>query len=113
VRETVVKAGRCLGIALANLVAVLSLRRILIAGSVTCFGPLLLDVMQQEMIRRSLAPVARETQLGLSSMGPDMVILGASALVLTRELGLFAPLVNQFQYPIVASRENEPRAESQ
>jgi hypothetical protein len=32
-------------------------------------------------------------------MGPDMVILGASALVLTRELGLFAPLVNQFQYP--------------
>jgi glucokinase-like ROK family protein len=113
VRETVVKAGRCLGIALANLVAVLSLRRILIAGSVTCFGPLLLDVMQQEMIRRSLAPVARETQLGLSSMGPDMVILGASALVLTRELGLFAPLVNQFQYPIVASRENGPRAESQ
>jgi glucokinase-like ROK family protein len=99
VREIVVKAGRCLGIALANLVAILSLRRILIAGSVTCLGPLLLDVMQQEMIRRSLTPMAREARVGISSMGPDMVILGASALVLTRELGLFAPLVNQFQYP--------------
>jgi glucokinase-like ROK family protein len=107
VRETVVKAGRCLGIALANLVAVLSLRRILFAGSVTCFGTLLLDVMRQEMLRRSLAPVARETQLGLSSMGPDMVILGASALVLTGELGLFAPLVNQFQHPTLAPYEGE------
>ena len=43
----------------------------------------------------------------LSSMGPDMVILGASALVLTRELGLFAPLVNQFQHPTLAPYEGE------
>jgi hypothetical protein len=28
-------------------------------------------------------------------MGPDIVILGASALVLTRELGLLAPLTDE------------------
>jgi hypothetical protein len=54
----------------------------------------LLDVVRREMVSRSLTVVAGETDLGLSSMGPDIVILGASALVLTRELGLFAPLAS-------------------
>jgi N-acetylglucosamine repressor len=95
VGQMVRKAGRCLGISLANLVAALSIRRILIAGSVTCFGSLLLEVVQREMTRRSLALLACETEVGMSSMGPEMVILGAAALVLTRELGLFAPQVGQ------------------
>ena len=93
-RQLALKAGRCLGIATAGLVGVLSIQRILIAGSVTCFGQSLLDVVRREMISRSLTVVAAETDLGLSSMGPDIVILGASALVLTRELGLFAPLAS-------------------
>jgi len=42
-------------------------------------------------------------------MGPDMVILGASALVLTRELGLFAPLVNQLPYSAEAPWNGAPR----
>lgn len=95
VGQMVRKAGRCLGISLANLVAALGVRHILIAGSVTCFGSLLLEVVQQEMTRRSLALLACETEVGMSSMGPEMVILGAGALVLTRELGLFAPHVGQ------------------
>jgi N-acetylglucosamine repressor len=84
--------GRYLGIAAANLVGVLSLQRILIAGPVTCLGQGLLDVVEREMTSRSLALVARDTQLGLSTMGPDIVIVGASALVLIRELGLSGPL---------------------
>jgi len=92
VRHLALKAARFLGIAAASLVGVLSIQRILIAGSVTCFGQPLLDVVRREMVSRSLTVVAGETDLGLSSMGPDIVILGASALVLTRELGLFAPL---------------------
>jgi hypothetical protein len=40
--------------------------------------------------------VARETELGMSTMGQEIVILGAAALVLARELGLFAPLPNEF-----------------
>jgi len=42
------------------------------------------------MPRRSLAIVANEAEIVLSSIGSDIVILGASALVLNRELGLFA-----------------------
>lgn len=92
VREMILEVGRYLGIAAANLVGVLSTRRILIAGSVACFGRAWLDKIRQEMVKRSLAMVAGETEVGISSIGPDIVILGASALVLTYELGLFAPL---------------------
>lgn len=99
VREIVREAGRYLGIAVANLIGVLSIRRILIAGSVTCFGETLLDVIRDEMSRRSLAMVANETEVGLSNIGPDVVILGASALVLTYELGLLAPLAGMMAYP--------------
>ncbi len=85
-------AGRHLGRAAANLIGVLSTRRILITGSVTCFGDALLSAIRDEMTRRSLGLVARETEIGLSTMGPDIVILGASALVLNYELGLLSPL---------------------
>jgi predicted NBD/HSP70 family sugar kinase len=88
------RAGRCLGMAAASLVGVLSVQRILIAGSVTCLGPSLLDVIRDEMVNRSLVVVASGTELDMSTMGPDIVILGASALVLTRELGLLAPLTD-------------------
>jgi predicted NBD/HSP70 family sugar kinase len=91
VAREIQEAGRCLGIAVANLIGVLSIRRVLLAGSVTCLGPSLLDVIRDEMVQRSLAPVARQTEVGMSSMGADIVILGASALVLTRELSLFGP----------------------
>jgi N-acetylglucosamine repressor len=94
VQQVVLKAGRCLGIAAASLIGVLSIGRILMAGSVNCFGQPLLDIVRQEMVSHSLAVVAREADLGLSSMGPDIVILGASALVLTRELGLFASMAS-------------------
>jgi len=91
VAKIVRDAGRYLGQAAANLIGVLSTRRILIAGSVACFGGTLLDTIRDEMARRSLGMVARETEVGISTIGPDIVILGASALVLTYELGLLAP----------------------
>jgi predicted NBD/HSP70 family sugar kinase len=91
VAKIVRDAGRYLGQAAANLIGVLSTRRILIAGSVACFGDTLLDTIRDEMARRSLGMVARETEVGISTIGPDIVILGASALVLTYELGLLAP----------------------
>jgi hypothetical protein len=61
----------------------------LIAGRVTCFGQFLLDVIHGEMVRRSLPTLARDTQVGFVSLGPDIVLLGASALLLPHELGLF------------------------
>jgi predicted NBD/HSP70 family sugar kinase len=93
-RQIVLDVGRYLGATIASLVGVLSVRRILIAGSVTCFGQTWLDVIREEMVKRSLALVAGETEVEMSSMGQDIVILGASALVLAYELGLFTPMAD-------------------
>jgi N-acetylglucosamine repressor len=88
VRRIIYEAGRNLGIAAANLVGVLGSCRILLAGSVTCFGPFLLDTIREEMIRRSLSPLAEDSEVDFVSLGADIVLLGASALLLPNELGL-------------------------
>ena len=92
VGQVIEQAGRCLGTVIAHIVGVLSVRRVLIAGSITCLGPLLLDVVRDEMGRRLLALVASQTEVSMATMEPDIVIVGASALVLTRELGLSSSL---------------------
>lgn len=92
-RQEIATVGRYLGIAVAGLIGVLSIRTVMITGSIACLGQFLLDAIQQEMVKRSLSIVARETRLGISTMGPEIVILGAAAQVLTNELGLSAPLM--------------------
>jgi len=94
VTDLLSNTARYLGVALASCVSVLSIRRILIAGEIAIFGEEWLHIIRQVMIQRSLSLVANETEVGASSISPDIiVILGASALVLTYELGLFAPLL--------------------
>jgi predicted NBD/HSP70 family sugar kinase len=90
VRQVVRDVGRYLGIAAANLVGALGSCHILIAGHVSCFGPFLLDAIREEMTRRCLPSLARDTEIGYVSLGSDIVLLGASALLLHNELGLFA-----------------------
>jgi N-acetylglucosamine repressor len=81
-------AGRALGIAIANLVGVLNVRHIVIAGSIVGLGPQLLTVIRQEMLARSLTALARATQIDYSALGARITILGASAVLLQEELGV-------------------------
>ncbi len=89
VRQIVREAGQNLGIAISNLIGVLGGGyQIFLAGYITCFGKFLLDVIQEEIIKCSLASLSRNTEVGFVSLGPDIVLLGASALLLPHELGL-------------------------
>lgn len=88
VRQVIQEAGEALGIVAANLVGVLGSCRILIRGSVARFGQLLLDPMREEMDRRTLPSLARASELGIADVGSDIVIQGASALILHNELGV-------------------------
>jgi N-acetylglucosamine repressor len=88
VRQVILEAGQALGIAAANLVGVLGSCRILIRGSVARFGQLLLEPMREEMDRRTLPSLARASELGIATVGPDIVIQGATALILHNELGV-------------------------
>jgi glucokinase-like ROK family protein len=87
-RGLVLEAGRYLGIAAAGLVGALNVERILVVGNMARFGQPWLEVIRQEMRKRSLAMLAQRTQIEIGQLGPNVVILGASALLLTRELGL-------------------------
>ena len=80
--------GCYLGIAAASIVGVLSPAQIIIAGSVTHFGQPLLDIINQEMNNRSLSKLVSQTQVEFSDLGVDIVLTGATALLLYHELGV-------------------------
>lgn len=81
-------AGRALGTAIANLIGILDVREIVVHGSVTALGEPWLDAIRDEATRRSLGPLSRETRLIDGGTGDDLTLLGAAAMLLTRELGL-------------------------
>jgi N-acetylglucosamine repressor len=80
--------GRYLGFAAANLVSILNVNRIVLAGRVARFGRALVEPIKQEIQRRSLPGLADEMAVEITTLGPDIVILGAAALLLNGELGL-------------------------
>ncbi len=87
-QQLIEEVGCYLGIAVANLVGVLNIQRILIGGSVARFGEPLLEPIRREIKQRSLATLADETHIEVTRLGIDIVLLGAAALLLTHELGL-------------------------
>jgi N-acetylglucosamine repressor len=81
-------AGRALGGAIAHLVAALDVRHITLVGTVTTLGDPWLDAVRDEATSRSLAATGQETVIENGGTGDDVTLLGACALLLTRELGL-------------------------
>jgi len=81
-------AGRALGGAIASLTGALDIRRIVVLGSATVLGEPWFSAMRDEASRRTLATLARETEIVDGGPGDDAVLLGTCALLLTRELGL-------------------------
>ena len=81
-------AGRALGGAIAHLVAALDVRHITVVGTVTTLGDPWLDAVRDEATSRSLAATGQDTTIENGGAGEDVTLLGACALLLTRELGL-------------------------
>lgn len=87
-RDALQRAGHYLGVAIADLVSILNINNIVLSGNLTGFGIQFLELVHKKVKNRILAKMADETRLYYSSLGQDDVILGASALVLSEELGL-------------------------
>ena len=87
-RQVVDEVGQFLGIAAAGLVGTLNIKHIAIMSELACFGEPMLGIVREVMLRRSLPALAQDTEIELINSHPDIVILGASALLLTDELGL-------------------------
>ena len=87
-REVVETAGRALGRAVAGIVATLNPRRIVLLGPLAALGEPWLEAVRDELGRSALAPLVAETEVILGRSSADVVVLGSSALLLSREVGL-------------------------
>ena len=87
-REIVVAAGRELGIAVAWLIGALNVHRVVLVGSVAGFGEPWLAAVRDEATRGALPLLSRDTTIEIGNLHDDAVVLGASALLMTQELGL-------------------------
>lgn len=89
-RRIVVSAGRYLGQVIAGIIGVLDVERIVLHGSVATLGAPWLEAVRDEAGRRSLRLLANDVRIDIAPQHGDLVVMGASALLLTAELGLTA-----------------------
>ena len=89
-RRIVVTAGRFVGQAVAGLIGALDVEHIVLHGSVAQLGEPWLEAVRDEARRRSLGLLSRDVEVALAAPIGDLVVMGASALLLTAELGLAA-----------------------
>jgi predicted NBD/HSP70 family sugar kinase len=87
-RRIAAAAGRWLGRTVAALIGTLDIRHVVLLGNVTHLGDPWLEAVRDEAARRALTLLSRETRIEIGGSAEDTVLLGASALLMTRELGL-------------------------
>ena len=88
IQALIADVGRHMGRAIAHLTAILNVQHVIIGGSIARFGDVLLNAIVGQLNQSVLRRIAEQTQIEFSALGADIVILGAVALVLARELGV-------------------------
>jgi predicted NBD/HSP70 family sugar kinase len=86
--DVVDAAGAALGRAIAALIGALDVQRIVLLGPATELGDRWLAAVRREATTRSLALLADDVDISLGHPTTNVVIRGASALLVARELGL-------------------------
>ncbi|MEA2518212.1 MAG: hypothetical protein QOF49_292 [Chloroflexota bacterium] len=81
-------AGAALGRAIAGLIGALDVQRIIVLGPVTELGAPWLAAVRREATGRALALLADDIDIVVARPTTNVVIRGASALLVARELGL-------------------------
>jgi N-acetylglucosamine repressor len=88
IRRIVLDAAHQLGVAVGWLIGVLNVRHVLLIGPVAAFGEDWLCEVQRSARSSVLALLASDTQIEFGHVHDDVVVLGASALLMERQLGL-------------------------
>jgi predicted NBD/HSP70 family sugar kinase len=88
VRRIVLEAAHELGLAVGWLIGVLNVRHVLLVGPVAAFGQDWLGEVQRAARSSVLELLARDSQIEFGHVHDDMVVLGASALLMEQQLGL-------------------------
>lgn len=86
--DVVDETAHWLGRALAAVVGVLNVRYVRLTGPVRVFGDRFIDAVQAALHRSVLPELAAQCEVAFGALGDEAPLLGASAYVLSRELGL-------------------------
>ena len=81
-------AAERLGIALAAIVAILDIDQILVSGPRRLLGDKFCEHATASLRTRCLDSVAESVNVSYTSLGDDVILLGAAGLVLSQELGV-------------------------
>jgi N-acetylglucosamine repressor len=87
-REVVSAAAVALGRVIGTVSGTLDVRDVVIVGRMLAFGPAWLDLVRAEARRSSLPLLAERQRIRAGALGPDVVELGAAAMLMSSELGL-------------------------
>ena len=87
-RQIVLAAADHLGRAVAHLVSALNIHTVIITGEINAFGKEFLQAVQQAASQRILPAAAQQLSISSGCLEENVIILGACALLLIKELGL-------------------------
>lgn len=87
--KIVCRVGEYLGMAVANIVGLLNIHKIVLAGPISSLGEALTRSIVDSMQEKALDTLSAQTQVLVSTLGTDIVQIGAGALVQQSNLGLF------------------------
>ncbi len=88
VADTVSAAGQALGAALAHVVATLDVRHVALAGPVRAAGEPFRAAVAETIKERVLPTMSAHVDVRWAALDADLVLAGASAMVLAAELGV-------------------------
>jgi predicted NBD/HSP70 family sugar kinase len=88
VRSVVVHAGSMLGLAIAAVIGTVNVDHVKLIGPAVELGDEWLNAIRQRANASALPLLTKDTHIELGAAQEDVVLLGASALLMTHELGL-------------------------
>jgi len=88
IKTLIAETGETIGKALAHTVATLNINTVVVSGSLSRFGEGIRKPIETGIRNAILPAIAQKTKVVLSSLGEEIVILGAASLLLNYELGV-------------------------
>lgn len=84
--QVVHEAAEHLGVAIASLLNLLNPAAVILGGSLAVLGDRLLVPLRASALRRTFVPAVASTEIGVSTLGPQSIAIGAATLVLDAAL---------------------------
>ncbi len=82
VRQVILDSGSYLGLAIAALVGTLNINKVVVTGEMTRFGKPWLAAIRERMGQTAFSTLAQKTQVEISRLSENGILLGASAFML-------------------------------